>query len=1108
MKRVARVDLPAPGQRSRAVATRRERETRPIGIGFCLLILLLAGVAEARAQNHQVSGTVTSAEMQPIAGVSVVVEGTTIGTITNANGNYTLLAPSAAGTLVFSSLGRSPRSVPIEGRSVINVTLETQAIALDELVVVGYGAQQRVTVSGSVSSVSASDLENTAATTTANALVGRIQGINTRMTTAGFGRNAATGDPTDGRPGGASVIQIRNMGAPLFVIDGVPTDNPNDFNHINPADIDNISILKDAAAAVYGFRAANGVVLVTTKRGSRIEAPRVRIDGYYGWQNFSRYHYKDLANAYDYVFSELDSQNNRGQPRSYTPEILNLWRTGAPGYESTNHYPLVVNNPNAAQYNVNASVSGGASNVQYYLSLGHVNQDYVMRENNWNRTNVQANLSSELAQGLRIGTEISGRLEVHDNIAVAGDQDVVRSMLLGVHTSWPTQNPWVDRDTRTMIDYNVRRLDRTVAMYTKELSGWREDVRRRGTGNFWAEYALPFGTTVRGTYSHQFGLRSYDLQQYDFTAWDCADRSNHATCVERPALSPRLREHTKREDRVSFAQVRANHSERFGAHSLAAVAAWELSGTEEWLTTLNAIPPNNLSHLIGITDVVGMNNAWGTTRRMSFAGRVNYDFDQKYLLEFLGRYDGSYLYAPERRWGFFPGVTAGWRITQEPFLYDRFSWLNELKLRASWGQTGREQGINPWGYLGGGTYGASSGAAGAANTLPGGSVFDTGLVPSLRPRGLPVTGLSWVTSTMQNVGFDYIVFNNRLAGEVDFFERKLTGLPASRYDVLLPIEVGYSLPNENLEAMSTRGFEGIIRYNSGFRGVNYSLAPNFTVSRTKITERYKPRFGNSWDRYRNGDVSRWEGVNFGYRVLGQFQTVEEIENYKIDVDNQGNRQLLPGDLIYEDTNGDGIINVMDMRPIGFPTNEPPVLSFGLTSSASYRGISLAADFAGGALYSHNRGAETKNMFQGGHNAQKYFMDRWHRVDPFNPQSEWQPGKYPPFRQGGTWSSFNKNDDFWRTNVRFVRLRRIELGYSVPDNLAGHVGLSGLRVYSSATNPYSWDNTAHYGIDPETVQGTALTYPTISVVNIGFSANIGGGIRSPAPVVPVPAGDSN
>lgn len=1064
------------------------RSGRGLMAAGALAAATLSGPGEASAQSHVVSGRVTSAELAPLIGVNVGVKGTNIGAITNASGSYTLQAPTPNDTLVFSNLGFRGEEVGIAGRNTVNVVLQQDAVALEGIVVVGYGTQARATVSGSVSSITSEDIERTSATTGAEALVGKMQGINTRLMTTNFGTSggrAAVG--TDGRPGAATTIQIRNMGSPLFVIDGVPSEEAA-FQHLNSSDIENISVLKDASASVYGFRAANGVILVTTKQG-RAQAPQLRVDGYYGVQNLTRYPYESMSNAFQFQQGYVESQQNRGQPRTISPDELDRWRAGTePGYQSFDAYSAIVNNPNAGQYNLNVSLSGSSGDANYYLSFGHVNQDYVMKDNNFNRSNIQANISARLFDKLTLDGKLRGRQEFTTNFALTGSDDIIRTALLGINSTWPTQSPWADPE-RQYIAADQRYLARTPASYNKENAGWQDDTVWDLNATFFAEYELPFNSSIRASYSQTRNFRNFDQQRYSFDAYRYNSTTDSYDAVASSGSTSRYQ--SRRRSESNWAQLLLNTQQTFGAHTITGTAGYERDGGENWTTDLTSVPPGNFTHLIDFSDLTDVGNGWGINRRASYISRINYDYDQKYLIELLGRYDGSHLFAEGNRWGFFPGVTAGWRITEENFFNVGF--LDELKFRASWGQAGREQ-TGAWNYLGGATYGSGT------------SLLDGILVPGVAPRGLPVLNLSWVTSTSRNVGFDFMAAGSRLSGEFDLFERRLDGLPASRYDVLIPTEVGYTLPQENLESEATRGIEGILRWSDTFRGVSYSLAPHATVARNKILERYKPRYGNSWDQYRGATENRWVGVTgaFGYETDGQFQTVEQIERHAVNIDGQGNRTLLPGDLIYVDQNNDGIINSMDERVLGFPTQTTPLISYGFNTSLNYGGISLSADFAGGGLYSYLQVNEQRIAFFGDHNAQSFFQDRWRRADPYDDTSEWIPGRFPPLRKGVTnHASVGRVSDYWRTNVKYLRLKRIELGYNVPADLSDMIGMSRMRVYTSATNPWVIDNISHIHLDPEIVQGNGLNYPSSRVINVGFSATVGGTPSTPAPVLPVP-----
>jgi TonB-linked SusC/RagA family outer membrane protein len=1061
------------------------------GLALLFAALALAVVASPGAAQHQVSGTVTTEELAPLGGVMVIVKGTRIGTITSASGIYSLTAPSPQDTLVFSSLGAATREIPINGRTTITVTMQQQAIALDELVVVGYGTQARALVTGSVSSVSASELERSSATTTGEALLGKIQGLNMRRGVFNMPVGGAIGrEPRDGRPGAPPLIQIRNMGEPLYIIDGVPRE-PRDFHHLNAADIETISVLKDGSAAVYGFRAANGVILVQTKRGSEFQRPQLRVDGYYGWQTLprSRFPFGYGVTAYQQIYSYLESEQNLGQPRSRTPEEMQRWLT-APTYET---WPAVVTNPHAPQANMNASVSGGAGDASYYLSLGHVTQDYAMVDNNFNRTNVQANLRTQLFDGFSIGTELRARREVQATIAASSVYDPMQNLMRAVQSPH-AHEPFYANDNPDYIHGRVRILARSPVTMLRDVSGYQDQIRRNATGNFWTEYKFPFGPTLRGTYSHALELENLDYQTKTFDAY-CYDAATDTYNVCGGIYSA-VRRHLRAQTQSDFGQIMLSHAGQIGVHSLSAVGAFELDGSESTLTQLVSVPPLHTSHLVRLNDVTSMDNTWGIQRRASYAGRFNYGYQNRYLFEALGRYDGSYLYAPDMRWGFFPGISLGWRATEEPMLRDRLGFLEELKLRASWGQTGREQGIAPWGFIGGATYGIGNGA-----------VLDGQQVTGIRPRGLPVTNLSWVTSTNRNVGIDFEMRGRRISGQIDLFERELTGLPAARYDVVLPMEVGYSLPNENLESEKNVGVEGALTFLHNIGNLALAISPNATLARRKFGERYKPRYENSWHRYRMGSENRWANVFWAYEKTGQFQSLEEIWNHPVNIDGQGNRTLLPGDFIYQDVNGDGIINALDMRPMGFGHGNTPILSWGLGGSLGYGPFNLAYDFYGGALYSIDTFVDIRNPFGSDHGGKAVDNSRWRRADVFDDNSEWIPGRFPPLRRGVSHSNQLQSNVAYN-NINFVRLQRVELGYSVPTSVAERFRMSSSRIYASVANPWVMDVNADYNWaqDPESGGGQVYPYPTVT--NLGFNVTLGGGLRTAA-VVPVPPmGDDN
>jgi len=494
---------------------------------------------------------------------------------------------------------------------------------------------------------------------------------------------------------------------------------------------------------------------------------------------------------------------------------------------------------------------------------------------------------------------------------------------------------------------------------------------------------------------------------------------------------------------------------------------------------IHSIPPNNYIPTIAFANQDYLGYEWSVEARAGYVGRINYNYKQKYLLELLGRYDGTFMYRSDKRWGFFPGISVGWRLSEEKFVQNATGeFLSNLKLRASYGETGSEVGVSAFNYLPG--YNFNSGNA----------VFDGNYVIGLQPRGLPITNLSWVKNQSSNIGIDFTVLDDKLVGQFDLFNRKRSGLPAAKYDVLLPSEVGYTLPNENLTSDATRGFEGQLSYTSKIGKVDYTIGGNFTFARRKDLSFYKPRFGNSWDEYRNAYTNRWGNINWGYQVIGQFQSQKEIDAYPVNNDGQGNRSELPGDYIFKDVNNDGIINSLDNRPIGYAEGATPYMNYGILGSISYKGFSLSFNFMGATMQSFFRNVELKFPFQNNGNSADYMLtDVWHRSDPYDNTSPWIPGNYPALRKDLNSHVNYARSDVWVTNVNYFRLKNLELGYDLPKKLIAKVGITKLRIFANGSNLFSFDNMKGIGIDPEISSNGGLVYPQQRLYNIGFNLTL-------------------
>lgn len=1017
-------------------------------------------------QNVIVKGVITDSAGAKLAHTSVRATKAERTIISDSTGHFQL-SVSENEILEFTEMGfkttrfnLADRKADASGVILLSVVMQTDSKALEDVIVVGYGSQSKRKITTAVSSISSEEINRSASTTTAGALTGKMAGISTRA--------------VDSRPGRGINLEIRNMGKPLFVIDGIPyggntgrdwlgTSNVSGedaFNALNLEDIESISILKDASASVYGLRAANGVVLVTTKKGAKGEAPTVKLNSYYGWQNLTRF--PKLATAGQYVRGLVEAEQNANKDPAalYTKEELAKWEQGTePGYKGYDYYDIIMRK-NVPQYHINGSVSGSAKQSTYYLSLSQTKQEAMMKDFDYNRTNFQANLESKINKRLTVGTQTSARLEKTRDVGLPGG-DGYFSSILSLLSSIPTYGPYANDNPRYM-NAIPNRPDLNPALFSRDIAGYKDNGTKNINVNLFSEYKFDFGLSAKFTYSYNYTHLDFDGFQYsyDFYTYNKANDTYNLGGGQ----SARWRLEAQTEAVSRYGQFMLSYSKSLGKHNLSTVFAYERSDfdwTNKWS---NTAPTNNYIPFKTLPELTGYGEGWNYQARSGYIGRINYSFQDKYILEMLGRYDASYLYAPGKRWGFFPGASVGWRISDEGFFKKWKNVVNDFKLRASVGQTGSEAGVSMFGYLGGYDYNS------------GGAFLDGKYVIGLRPRGMPVTNLSWEKNTTYNAAVDMKFLDNKLSASIDVFKKTISGRPAARYDVLLPSEVGYSLPNENLNKDEFRGAEGIITYTDKTGELNYSIGINATYSRFRNIETYKPRFGNSWNEYRNSIEDRWGGVWWGYQAIGRFQSVDEIKNHPIDNDGQNNRTQLPGDIIYKDVNGDGVINSMDERPIGFPTGWAPMLNYGLNIGLQWKEFNLNLGFAGATMQSWFQDYELRNPFHAGGNSPAYLLqDRWHRADPYNPNSEWIPGKYPAIRKG-TSENNGKNSDFWLHDVRFIRLKNAELGYNLPSNIVKKMKMQRFRVYVAASNLFTIDNLKEYGVDPEIEARAAVVYP--------------------------------
>lgn len=1074
--------------------THKKMKDKLIRTLFPIVLLLLPSFILAQNDNIQeLKGVVVDMKGEPIVGVNVIDNGTKTGTITDLNGQFILKVSNTNTTISFSYIGYEKQNVRVNNKNYLRVILEENTSALEEVVVVGYGTKRKGGVTAAVTTIGSQDISRTTSTTTAGALVGKVAGITSRQ--------------KQGTPGSASSLQIRNMGTPLYVVDGIIKDE-GFFNGLDINDIDNISVLKDGSAAIYGVKAANGVVLVTTKTGKQNQKTQVNFNAYTGWQQWTEY--PDLLNAYQWQYANYmrDVNNkNLGVSVDYAKTELEKWKSGIYNPETGEDYrgydwkKSYVSNAAPQKY-LNASISGGNEKVNYYVSVSHVDQDAVFKDFNYNRSNLQSNLEIRATEKLKIGIQLSGKIDNTNNPGLPGNDDytLIKTSLFGMQ---PVYRPYAN-DNPLYLNYIVANDARNMAAFTKQHAGTFTQTWRTSQNNFNIEYQLPLkGLAAKGTFSYYFAdniTNNNEKGWQEYTYNRLTDTYN--LMYDKQASGATYMVRTRDNVQNITGQASLNYDNTFAkVHHVAAIAGFECF--EQQYNHLNITQNPVTNPFIDLMTTDENNTASETSQKYSTASfifRASYDFKQKYIIDLAGRYDGSWKFPIEKRWGFFPSVSAGWRISEEDFFKNAAvsGWMSNVKLRTSYGQMGDDNigGLYPdFGYQSGYNYNVGSTnfpvdpTKSSTNVSVVGSAF----------KGIPNTGLTWMTTSILDIGVDLGFFSNKLTAEFDVFKRERNGIAAIPNDVVFPLESGLNALAQNLNSDNNVGIDGFIKWNDKIGNFKYFVGANATLARQMNGKRYGELFNNALDKYYWSQNNRWANVSNGqvwmWETVGVFQTQEEIDTYPVNIDGRNNTTLLPGDLIFKDVNNDGIIDNSDKRPLGYSSvdwpwdsskgNKNPLLSVGLNMGFEWNGIDFSTDFAGGFLNTfvpdwYMKWGTSRSVSGYVYNS----VDVWHHADIFDPTSPWVPGTFPALRDGNP-STRNEND-FYTKKANYLRLRNLLLGYTFPKNWTKKISIQKARLYFQGTNLFCWDSLEAYGIDPETSTVNGTDYPQSRVLTIGMS----------------------
>jgi len=987
--------------------------------------------------DQTITGTVTSSENgQPLVGATILVKGTSIGALTGPDGKFTLTVPDGNVTLLISYIGYKSQEVPLNGRTNITVSLEVDYASLEEVVVTGYTTQKKENLTGSIGVVSARELDARPITSASQSLQGKVSGVFVNQNSGEPGQDGAT-------------ILVRGIGTlnnadPLILVDGIEAP----FDNIDPNDIESITVLKDAAsAAIYGSRAANGVVLITTKRGRRGEKPTFSYNGFVGFEQ--------ATNVPDYIWdSDLfmrlrnEADINSGRDPLYPDDVISQYTSGP----NTNWFDVILKNGSIQQHNV--SVSGGSEKTNFNLSVGYLrNEGIVEKVDGSDRYNARLNLDTRVTDRVTIGVSLAlSRQESKlDNVEQDGGF-LARASRLGPNfPAYDSQGRLADRDrTLDAIELSTPNILAEVLSLTRTLTD------NRMLGNMYAEYEVIDGLKVRGTFAANYQTDNDDFFNRRVDTYDWRTGELGLVWWENRRLENQF---TERLSLTSWLQ--ATYEKTFGDHDLKVIAgANQESFKARWFGAARLELPSNSLPVLSTGNPETSSNYGGATEwaLRSYFGRINYSFQNKYLLEFNIRRDGSSRFGANHRWATFPSVSAGWVLTQEEFMKD-VAFIDFLKIRASWGQLGN-QNIGDFPFASGISFSPAY-------------TFGGAIVGAAAQTTLGNPDIRWETTTQTDVGINLGLINGRLNIEADYFLRNTTDI---LFDQQNPGVTGVRTPTtRNIAEVKNTGWELGINYTHNFGDLTVRLGGNITNVESEVVHIDPNALGDA-DRVIQGSyiIQRGSPINalYGLRAIGIFQSQAEIESAP---DQSLFAQPVPGDLRYEDANGDGVVNQDDRVVLG---KENPSWLYGINLDLAFKGFTLSALFQGiGDVQTFETG-RFYAPFNNSGGVAAFWENRW---TPSNPSTELPRLVIP----GGV--NYNVTHSWWMTSRDYFRFKNLQIGYNLPARLFENNFIQSLRIFVNGQNLFTI--TDYVGFDPErfarNTNGVS-GYPQLSIYTAGVN----------------------
>lgn len=1008
-------------------------------------------IIEDKVVQNVVSGTIADQAGQPLPGASVVEKGTTNGTQSDFDGNFSIELQNENAILVVSYVGFGTKEIPTNGQISLNIILEESASGLDEVVVVGYGTQKKVNLTGSISTIEFDEeMANRPITNASQALGGTASGIWVSQ--------------NSGKPGSdGAQIRVRGWGTlnnsnPLIIIDGIEGS----FDQINPNDIENISVLKDAASsAIYGSKAANGVVLITTKLGKKNEDMQVNINSYIGLQSLGR-RYDLITDSAEQMGLSNQALINDGVSPLYPDYLIDEFRNGTDPYKypNTDWFDELYRTAVIQEHNV--SIRGGSEKTASFISLNYLDQDGIIPNTNSERYGVRANVESNVNDWLKLSARVNyirkDSKEPYADITY-GSMGRVFDMLQGAA-------PYIAPYTRDGRYGSVQAITNGGDLLYDNRNPLIDAAN--GETKSGAD-VLTLNVSADIKFSENLSLKTTIATNRD---WNMTDRYNTSVFGYTDTGIETITKNYNREGlEINRSQISSiqnnlfttlNYNKNFAeAHDVSAIVGMQIESNQiQNVYSRRSEPPKEgLTQVdAGTSGIQGEGNMIGF-KMLSYFGRVNYSILDKYLFEANIRADASSRFRSDNRWGVFPGFSAGWRLSQEKFIQDLQVFSN-LKLRTSWGQLGNQNLSSYWPYLT---------VIGQNNDLS--YSYNGNFVPGAAITALVDEDITWETSSTFDAGIEVGLLDGKINLEANYFQKKTTDIL-----VQLPIPLilgGISSPFENVGEMTNNGLEFVVNYSNRKIEKNqlgFNAGLNVTYIENEVT---KFRGGKSPDQlYLIREGYSYNSL-YGHKAIGIYQTDNEA------MDHMHSNSFKPqaGDLKFEDVNKDGKLNFEDKMGLG---NTIPKLTFGLSAGFKYQGFDLQFLFQGIAgLHMY-----TQNQFTNVTYENRTFSKKW--MDAWTPENS--DTHVPSIKFSNTWD--NQQSSYWVNKMDFVKLKNIQLGFDFPNDIVNTIGLDKLYIYANAQNVFTLVNSDYEGYDPErgTFGSGNNVYPTPRIISFGINLN--------------------